>query len=155
VPVPVFHLEKSTLLTLKAFGMETLVHYGVQVQKMYEAYKRGDIPAILSNLSNDVIWEVMGQPDVPFAGIYHGPNDVKDFFGKLNDVVEPNEFVTEHVLENEHIVVATGYMNATGRKTGKTFSTIWSMIWEFNDQEQVVHFRDCYDTAAFARGLRR
>jgi ketosteroid isomerase-like protein len=133
--------------------METLVHYGMQVQKVYDAYTRGDIPAILSVLNKDVIWEVMGQPDVPFAGIYHGPKDVKDFFGKLNDHVESKEFVAEHILENEHVVIATGYMNAKGRKTGRNFSSIWSMIWEFNDEEQVVHFRDCYDTIAFARGL--
>ena len=133
--------------------METLVHYGMTVQKMYDAYKNGDVQTILSNLDRDVIWEVMGQPDVPFAGIYHGPNDVKGFFNKLNDSVEPNEMVVEHILENEHVVIATGYMNATGRKTRKVFSTTWSMIWEFNDQEQVVHFRDCFDTLAFARGL--
>jgi len=133
--------------------METLVHYGLQVQKMYDAYKSGNISSILSGLNRDVIWEVMGQPDVPFAGIYHGPDDVKGFFEKLNDCLEPNEMVVEHILENEHVVVATGYMNATGRQTHKVFSTNWSMIWEFNDQEEVVHFRDCYDTMTFARGL--
>jgi len=122
---------------------------------MYEAFKMGDIPTVLSGLSRDVIWEVMGQPEVPFAGIYHGPEDVKRFFDKLNDSLEVNEMVIEHILENDHMVVATGYMNVTGRKTRKIFSTTWSMIYEFNDQEQVVHFRDCFDTLAFAKGLSR
>jgi len=126
----------------------------MQVQKMYEAFKMGDIPTVLAGLSRDVIWEVMGQPDVPFAGIYHGPEDVKRFFDKLNDSLEVNEMVVEHILENDHMVVATGYMNVTGRKTRKVFSTTWSMIYEFNDQEQVVHFRDCFDTLAFAKGLK-
>lgn len=133
--------------------METLARQGLQVQQMYEAYQKGDIQVILSSLNKEVIWEVMGQPDVPFAGIYHGPKDVKEFFGKLNDLVEPKEFVIEHILENEHIVIATGHMMAKGRKSGKNFSSIWSMIWEFNDEGQVVHFRDCFDTLAFARGL--
>jgi ketosteroid isomerase-like protein len=125
----------------------------MQVQKVYDAYKKGDIPAILSMLNKEVIWEVMGQPDVPYAGIYHGPKDVKEFFEKLNDHVESKEFMAEHILENDHIVIATGYMNARGRKTGKSFSSIWAMIWEFNDDGQVVHFRDCIDTLAFGRGL--
>jgi ketosteroid isomerase-like protein len=133
--------------------METLARQGMQVQKVYDAYRRGDIPAILSTLNKEVIWEVMGQPDVPYAGIYHGPKDVKEFFEKLNEHVESKEFMVEHILENDHIVIATGYMNARGRKTGNSFSSIWSMIWEFNDEGQVVHFRDCIDTAAFARGL--
>jgi len=133
--------------------METLVRYGLQVQKLYEAYQQGDIPTILSSLNNDVIWEVMGEPDVPFAGIYHGPKDVGMFFQKLNDHVQPVDFAVEHILENEHIVIATGRMNATGRKTGRHFSTLWSMIWEFNDDDRVVHLRDCFDTLAFSRGL--
>ena len=133
--------------------METLARLGMQVQKVYDAYRKGDIPAILSTLNKDVIWEVMGQPDVPFAGIYHGPKDVKEFFEKLNDHVEAKEFMVEHILENDHIVIATGYMNARGRKTGTSFSSIWSMIYEFNDDGQIVHFRDCFDTLAFSRGL--
>jgi hypothetical protein len=147
-----FHRE-SLLFTFKISGMETLVRHGMLVQKMYDAYKSGDIPLILSSLSKDVIWEVMGEPDVPFAGIYHGPNDVREFFGKLNDEVESKEMVVEHILENEGIVIATGHMDAKGRKTGKSFSTTWAMTWEFNDNGQVVHFRDCFNTLAFARGL--
>jgi len=134
--------------------METLVHYGQQVQRLYEAFNRGDIPAILSALNKDVIWEVMGQPDVPFAGIYHGPADVKQFFGKLNDSLEMKEFVMEHILENGNLVIATGFMNATGRKSGKHFSSIWSMIYEFDENEQIVHFRDCFDTLATARAMK-
>lgn len=133
--------------------METLVHYGQQVQRLYEAFNRGDIPTILSSLHRDIIWEVMGQPDVPYAGIFHGPADVKQFFGKLDDCIEMNEFTAEHILENGNFVVATGYMNATGRNTGKHFSSIWSMTYEFDENEKIVHFRDCYDTLATARAI--
>ena len=135
--------------------METLVRYGLQVQHMYEAYLRGDIPAILSTLHKDVIWEYMGAPDVPFAGIYHGPDDVGEFFKKMKEHVEPVDFGAEHILENDHIVIATGHVSAKGRQTGRSFSSLWAMIWEFNDDGQVVHFRNCIDTLAFARGLSR
>ena len=133
--------------------METLVHYGQQVQRLYDAFNRGDIPSILSSLHKDVIWEVMGQPDVPYAGIYHGPDDVKKFFVKLKDCIEMKEFVAEHILENGNLVIATGFMNATGRKTNKHFSTIWSMTYEFDENERIVHFRDCYDTLVTARAI--
>jgi len=131
--------------------METLVRYGQQVQNLFDSYNRGDIPAILDSLHKDIIWEVMGQPDVPFAGIYHGPDDVKRFFGKLGDSIEMKEFVPEHILENDHLVISTGRMSFTGNKTGKNFSTIWSMTFEFDDNERIVHFRDCYDTLVMAR----
>jgi ketosteroid isomerase-like protein len=63
------------------------------------------------------------------------------------------EFVAEHILENGNLVIATGFMKAAGRKTGKNFSTIWSMTYEFDENEKIVHFRDCYDTLVTARAI--
>ncbi|AEW01048.1 hypothetical protein A4D02_13895 [Niastella koreensis] len=134
--------------------METLVHYGQKVANLYDAFKRGDINMIVNSLSRDCIWEVMGQPDIPFAGIYHGRDDVKEFFMKLNDTLDMSDFVVEHILENDHLVMACGHMNAMARTTNKRFSTFWCMQFEFNDQEEIVHFRDCGDTLACARALK-
>ena len=134
--------------------METLVHYGQKVNQLYEAYMRRDLNTIINSLSRDCIWEVMGQPDIPFAGIYHGKNDIKDFFSKLEDTLDMSEFSVEHILENGNLVVATGHFNALARKTNKRFSTIWAMNFEFNDNEEIVHFRDCFDTLTCARALK-
>lgn len=134
--------------------METLVHYGQKVNQLYEAYNRRDINSILNTLSRDCIWEVMGQPEITFAGIYHGKNDVKEFFGKLEEALDMSDFSVEHILENGNLVVATGHFNAMARKTNKRFSTIWSMTFEFNDEEQIVHFRDCFDTLTCARAMK-
>ena len=134
--------------------METLVHYGQKVSNLYDAFNRGDINMIVNNLSRDCIWEVVGQPDIPFAGIYHGRDDVKEFFGKLNNTIEMNDFVVEHILENGNMVMASGHFNATARNTGKRMSTFWCMTYEFNDNEEIMHFRDCWDTIACARALK-
>lgn len=134
--------------------METLVHYGQKVDQLYNAFKQGDINAVLNSLSRDCIWEVMGQPDIPYAGIYHGRDDVKEFFGKLNDSLDMSDFTVEHILENGNLVIASGHMNAMARKTNKRFSTMWCMTFEFNDNEECVHFRDCFDTLACARAMK-
>jgi ketosteroid isomerase-like protein len=134
--------------------METLVHYGMKVNQLYDAFNRRDINTILNTLSNDCIWEVMGQPEIPFAGIYHGRDDVKEFFGKLMDALDMQEMTVEHILENGNLVIASGHFTAMARKTNKRFSTIWAMTWEFNEEEQVVHFRDCFDTLTCARAMR-
>lgn len=135
--------------------METLVRYGKTVNKMYDAFSRGDIPYILSCLHADCIWEVMGEPDIPHAGIYHGPNDVGNFFRRMDEEVEYTEFVVEHILENEYMVVSTGYYKGRVKATGKLFSTIWAMTSEFNEEGKLVHFRDCYDTLSMARAFRQ
>jgi uncharacterized protein len=134
--------------------METLVHYGMKVNQLYDAFNRGDVNTILNTLSNDCIWEVMGQPEIPFAGIYHGRDDVREFFGKLMDALEMSEFTAEHIMENGNMVIATGHFIAMARKTNKRFSTPWAMTYEFNDDEQIVHFKDCFDTLTCARAMR-
>jgi len=143
----------SYFLIIKLFFMETLVRYGQTVNKIYEAFSRRDIQFILSTLHRDVIWEVMGQPDIPFAGIYHGPDDVKLFFKKLADSTDFKEMVPEHILENSQMVIATGYAKGVALKTKKLLSSIWSMIYEFDNDGMIVHFRDCFDTLSFSRAF--
>lgn len=133
--------------------MEVLIHHAEKVQQMYDAFNKGDIPFILSSLHPDCIWEVMGEPDVPFAGIYHGPEDVKNFFNKLDQLVEFKEMVPEHILESGNLVVTTGHYKGIIKKTKKPFSSIFAMFDEFNDEGKIVHFRDCYDTLAIARAF--
>ena len=134
--------------------METLIRNGKIVNKMFDAFKQGDIPYIISILHHDVIWEVMGQPDIPFAGIYHGPEDVRMFFEKMAEMVEYPEFMVEHILENDNFVVSTGHLDGRVKANGKPFSSIWAMTSEFNEEGKIVHFRDCIDTMAVVRALK-
>jgi len=133
--------------------METLVRHGQTVNKMYESFSRGDIAYIISLLHRDVIWEVMGEPDIPYGGIYHGPDDVKLFFLKLKDTVKFNEMVPEHILESGNLVIAVGYAKGMAVKTKKLISTIWSMTFDFNDEGKIVHFRDCFDTLTLSKAF--
>ena len=134
--------------------METLVRNGKTVNKMFDAFNKGDIPFIIAQLHRDVIWETMGEPDIPYAGIYHGPEDVKTFFRKMNETIEWKEFVVEHIVENNNLVVSTGYAKGMARNTKKLISSIWAMTNEFNDDGKVIHLRDCFDTMTVAKALK-
>jgi ketosteroid isomerase-like protein len=133
--------------------METLVRLGQKVNQLYDAFNRRDINTILESLSPDCIWEIMGQPDIPYAGIFHGRDDVKEFFMKLDESIDMSDFTVEHILENGNYVMATGHLTAMARNTDKRFSSMWCMTFEFNDNEECVHFRDCFDTLATARAM--
>ena len=53
------------------------------VRDLYEAFDRGDVPAILGALDDDVSWN---SPTVlPHGGIAHGPEEVSGFFQRLSD----------------------------------------------------------------------
>ena len=133
--------------------MEVLTQQIEKVQKMYEAFNKGDIPFILKQLDKDVIWEVMGGKEIPYAGIYHGPDDTKKFFEKLDQIIETKEMVAEHLFETGNLVVVSGHWKALVRKNKKPFSSIWSMLIEFNDNGKIIHFRDCYDTLTVAKAI--
>ena len=50
------------------------------VRETYEAVGRGDIPALLNLLTDDVQWTFQGPPTIPFAGTRRGHEGVAEFF---------------------------------------------------------------------------
>src|SRR5688572_33320931 len=108
--------------------METLVRNGKTAKKMYDAFNQGDIPYIIYCLHKDVIWEVMGQPEIPHAGIYHGPADVKIFFKKINNKLDYTKFLLKQILENTILGISTVYEKAKQGKPGNFFSIIGPRI---------------------------
>ena len=40
------------------------------VQELFAAFERGDMPRILSTLTDDVEWWAPGPPEVPYAGMW-------------------------------------------------------------------------------------
>ncbi len=49
------------------------------VQDLYAAFGRGDLPAILDKLSDDVVWELEGPAVVSFSGVRHGKSETVGF----------------------------------------------------------------------------
>ena len=136
--------------------MDVLVHHIEEAKTLYQCFNKGDIQGILKRLDRDCIWEVMGNnKEIPYAGIYHGPDDVKGFFEKLNKNTETREMKPEHYFEDGRTVYVTGHWIASVKKNNKPISTMWLMTMEFNDDGRVVHFRDCYDTLAVANAFGR
>ena len=58
------------------------------VQQGYEALGRGDIPAVLDLLTDDVEWIQQGPSVIPFAGTRHGHEGVAEYFSLLDENLE-------------------------------------------------------------------
>jgi hypothetical protein len=50
------------------------------VQSLYEAFARGDIPAILGAMDPDIVWDIPQAPDYPLGGIHRGPQGIANEF---------------------------------------------------------------------------
>lgn len=124
-------------------------------QEIYEAFGRGDLPAILSKLSESVDWEYGATPsEVPWLQHRQGREGAAAFFASLAGM-EIKKFVPKTFLEGKNVVVALIDIEFVVKATGKrVVEEDETHIWYFNDQGQVVRFRHRVDTLQHALACR-
>lgn len=122
------------------------------VQELYTAFGRGDLPAILAKLADDVVWESEGPTIVSFSGIRHGVNETKGFFESLAaDHSIPQLTITDYVA-NGDAVMTLGRYTAIMKATGKTFDSPIAHYWKFRDGK-VARYVGLANTAAAVDAL--
>jgi hypothetical protein len=133
------------------------------VQEIYAAFGRGDVPAILGRLADDVRWDHW--PDgsgaqrhgVPWLAERTGREDVAGFFAALS-ALDIHEFAPHTFLEGDGMVAAINAFDATVIATGTRFRDVDVHLWSFGADGRVTEFRHVVDTvkhveAATARAL--
>jgi uncharacterized protein len=93
----------------------------------YEAFGRGDIPAILAILDDDVVWNT---PEVlPHGMAAHGREEVGQFFERLASVWDELGVQVDDYIASDGRVCVTG--TATGKlgdvRTGYGFVHSWTL----------------------------
>jgi uncharacterized protein len=121
------------------------------VQEIYAAFGRGDIPAILDTLADDVCWDHLpdgggAQPhDVPWLRERTGRDDVAGFFEALG-ALEFHVFAPTVILADDDTVVALIDEDVTVRATGERFRDATAHVWSFGPDGRVIAFRHLTDT---------
>jgi uncharacterized protein len=118
------------------------------VRRSFEAFGRGDFPAVLETMHADVEWT---DPEtLPWGGTHRGHDGfgrhMLDFMGHFDEVrIDPDQF-----LDAGDSVVVTGRM--VGRAQGQDVNVPTAFIWrlEGGKARQVVTFTD---TAAVVRAV--
>jgi ketosteroid isomerase-like protein len=91
------------------------------IQGGYEAFGRGDIPAVLDIMADDVEWSV---PEVlPHGGRYSGKQEVMGFFEKLGSIWEGFDLDIEDFVASGDRVCVIGRASGAvdGNQTGFGF----------------------------------
>jgi uncharacterized protein len=119
------------------------------VQSIYEAFGRGDVPAILDRLADDVQWD----QDAPGYGVpIYEPGVGKDhaarFFDLLRDL-EFHQFEPTNFLTGGNQVAVTINIKAEVKATGKTAEALEIHLWTFGDDGKVSRFFHAIDRHAF------
>ena len=118
------------------------------VQEGYATFGRGDIPALLDMMTEDIVWVSPGPRDVlPTAGERRGHDQVAQFFSTLNDTEEIQRFEPHEFIAQDDKVVALVKYGARIRSTGRTVDTELVHIFTLRDGK-IAQFREYFDTAA-------
>jgi uncharacterized protein len=121
------------------------------VKKAYADFLAGNIPAVLSVLSDDVDWTTPGT-GIPTAGARHGKAEVKAFFEAVAATWEFTSFQPHEYIASGDIVTVIGAYTAIARATRRTVTSEWVMLWKIQNGK-LTWFREFTDTQALAEAL--
>ena len=124
------------------------------VQEAYANFKRGDIPGLLNMMAADVDWYLPGSPDVvPFAGRRRGREQVGQFFSKLNELQETEQFEPREFIVQDDKVVALGNYRWRIRSSGRNYESEFAHVFTVRDGK-IAKFHEFYDTAVVHEAYR-
>ncbi len=116
-------------------------------QQTYAAFGRGDIPALLELLTDDVEWILQGPSVIPWAGTRHGCDGVAEFFYLLGENLEFEQFEPREFVSQGDTVVVVGYERSLVKPTGHTFEQEWAHVFTLRDGK-IAKVRFIEETAA-------
>lgn len=120
----------------------------VEVLKgVYDAFGRGDVPAVLGAMTDDIEWyEAEG---MPYGGLYHGGDAVvQNVLGPITtDVLDFTVAPEEFIASGDTVAVVARY-TGTGKATGKELDLLVVHVWDVRDGK-LARFRQFVDTAKF------
>jgi len=122
------------------------------VQQAYAAFGRGDVPALLALLDENVDWQpVYGAgPHVVTGARRRGRAEVGTFFQQVGQSLKFSLFEPREFVEQGDKVVALGHYTGTVNPTGRALDADWVMVFTLRNG-RIVKFVEFSDSAAVDR----
>lgn len=123
------------------------------VTSIFDAFGRGDVPAILTFVDENVEWEIPGPESVSYYGPRRGHEGVGNFFAAIGSAVEFETLEPREFIARDDKVVVLGSERGRVRETGKSFEQEWAMVFSVHEGKVTRFF--CYEnTAAVVEAFR-
>ena len=121
------------------------------INRIYEAFGKGDIPTIIDFLSENVQWEQWAdnsaqKANVPWLLSRKGHEGAIDFFKSLANL-EILDFQVLSIMSNENQVAVEFMLEANVPATGGHYRDEEIHLWTFDMQGKVTRLRHYIDTA--------
>lgn len=122
------------------------------VSRVYDSFNRKDLDALAAMVAPACSWNIAGPADIPWAGHYEGPDQVKDYARKLTEAVHFQSFEPRNVIEQGDTVVVCGSESATVIGTGQDYTSLFAHVFTLKDGK-IASFQEYGDTADIERAL--
>jgi len=123
----------------------TTVSNVATIKGLYDAFARGDVPAVLGMMDANISWT--DAEGFPYGGTYHGPDAVlQGVFIPLGNEWDGFSVVPEEFIDGGDKIVAIGAYSGKYKATGKSFKAPFAHVWTLKDGKVVV-FHQHTDTA--------
>ena len=123
------------------------------VRGMYEAFAKGDVPAIIAALDPQVEWWEAENFIYADGNPYVGPDAVlAGVFMRIGDEWEGFAVSPKEVLDAGEMVIGHGYYSGTYKKNGERVRAQFAHFFTFRDGK-VAKFQQYTDTAQFLQAV--
>ena len=123
------------------------------IRGVYEAFGRGDVPAVLDAVTDDVDWATETSSTIaPWYGVRHGKDDVASFFEAFGSTMEVQEFNPYAFAANDSEVHTVVHCRATSRATGRSIDHDLHHFFRF-ENGMIAFYRGTEDTAQTVAAL--
>jgi uncharacterized protein len=127
------------------------------VKEIYAAFGRGDIPAILDRVADDVDWDPAPtsarEAGVPWLAHRSGRDGVAEFFASLAPLEFPR-FEPHTFLADDDRVAAIIRVEIRVKASGHTIAEDEIHLWTFDGAGMVCAFQHVVDTARHIEAAR-
>jgi ketosteroid isomerase-like protein len=125
------------------------------VRGIYEAFGRGDIPAVLAAMSPDIEWNEAENFAYADGNPYRGPDAiVGGVFARLGGEWDGFAAVPEEYFDAGETVIVVGRYRGTYKATGAAMDAQMAHIWRTRDGK-AMRFQQLTDTLQAARIMGR
>ena len=129
--------------------MSTNVQALEVVQAAYALFGRGDVPAILDLIADQVDWKFCGAKGLPYTGTFRTKADIAKWFASIPEVDEIQAFEPREFISAGDKVAVLGWERSRARPDGKVFETEWAHVFTVR-AGRIVRFWGMYDSQASA-----
>ncbi|HEX6394514.1 MAG TPA: nuclear transport factor 2 family protein [Acidimicrobiales bacterium] len=122
------------------------------IRAAYEAFAKGDIPAVLSNFTPDIEWIEAEDTGLPFAGTHRGQDAVaSEVFATVPENWDDFTVTPERFIDGSDAVVVISRFRGKG-KGGTPLDVQSAQLFEMRDGK-VARMQHFTDTAAWWRSV--